>query len=255
LLIALGTIGAADVTDYLEDIVKNDPDPYTRGVAIRPYALCAGRKAIPLLKKLFKDKTVNEYVHETAPGRHFISVDARSELIRLTEDDFQNTLYIRQINDVLARHGLSTEKVHKIGGKQRGDLYGDTNKVKALNQARKISAAFERQDIEYILGYIDERRQSDPNDPFSLLLEFNINLSYRNFEECIHNIEAMAGIVNRNTFPCDKFAVTCISSMVIAFEGTYWNYFLDPETSGIEELRLAFTSISAAYLFELEGCL
>lgn len=255
LVIALGTIGATDVTDYLEDILKNDPDPYTRGVVISPYALCAGRKAIPLLKELFKDKTVNEYVHETAPGRHFISIGARAELIRLTDEEFQNTLYMRQINDVLARYGLSTEKVHKIGGKQRGDLLGDTKSVKDLNQVRQINAAFQRQDMEYILGYINERRQSDPNDPFPLLLEFSINLSYRNFEECIHNIEAMAGFVSRNAFPCDKFVVACISDMIISFEGTYWNYFLDPETSGTEELRLAFTSISTAYLFELEGCL
>ena len=255
LVIALGTIGAADVADYLEDIVKNDPDPYTRGAAIIPYAECAGREAIPLLKELLKDKTVNEYVDETAPGRNFISVYARAELVRLTEDDFNNTPYMTQIDKVLAKHGLSTEEVLRMGRKPLGDLHDGTNRVKALEKARQISAAFQRQDMAYILAYIDERRQSDPKDPFSFLLEFNIHLSNRNFKECIHNIEAMAGMVNRNAFPCDNLVVTCIYGMLIYFRGVYWNHFLDPETSESEELQLAFRSLHTAYLFELEGCL
>lgn len=255
LSMGLGITGAPEVTDYLKQVVLNDPDPYTRGQAISAYAQSAGQEAIPLLKTLLHDKTESEYVAEDMPGRYFIALIARDALVRLTQDTFQDTPYMRRIHDVLARHGLNKEEVFRLGGKEIGDLRRDINSTKGLNKARQISTAFQRQDMSYIESYIEKRRQNDPNDPFALFLEFGMNLSYRKYEACISDIEAMVALVNRNTFACDKYIITCIFSMIMSFEGTYRNYFLDPEGSETEELRLALSSIRVAYLFEREGCL
>ena len=256
LSMALGITGDREIAAYLKNVVQNDPDRYTRGQAITAYVRSAGQDAIPLLKELFlHDRTESEYVAENSPGRFFISALARGELALLTEQEFRNTPYMQKIDALLANNGLSREKVQEIGGKTIKALYDRKDKIQTFQKAREINKAFCDQDMDYILDYISKRRSADPSDPFALLLEYDINLSYRKFDECLKNITAMVSMVSRHTMPCDKHIIICIYSMIARFEFTYREHFLDPDGLKNKELTLAMTSLAVGYLFESEGCL
>lgn len=256
LSMALGITGDREVATFLKDMVQSDPDRYIRGQAIIAYAESAGQDAIPLLKELFlHDKTESEYLPEDSPGRFFISVLARGELARLTEEEFRNTPYMQKIDTLLVNNSLSREKVKEIGGKTIMALYDRKDTMKTFQKARDISKAFHDQDMAYILDYISKRRSVDPNDPFALVLEFDISLSYRKYAECLNYIEAIVTMVSRQNMPCDKYNIVCIHSMIARFESTYREDFLDPDGQKDKKLALAMTSLALGYLFESEGCL
>lgn len=256
LSMALGITGDREVAAYLKNVVQNDPDRYTRAQAITAYVRSAGQDAIPLMRELFlHDKTVSEYVPEDSPMRFFISALARGELAHLTEEEFRNTPYMQKIDALLSNSGLSRKEVQKIGGKTIMALYDRRDKMRTFQKAREISKAFRDQDMDYILDYISKRRSVDPSDPFALVLESDIHLSYRKYDECLKDIEAMLALISRHSMPCDKHIITCIHSMIANFEVTYRQYFLDPDGQKLEALSLAMRSLDIGYLFESEGCL
>lgn len=256
LSMALGITGDREVAAYLKNVVQNDPDRYTRAQAITAYVRSAGQDAIPLMRELFlHDKTESEYVPEDSPIRFFISALARGELAHLTEEEFRNTAYMQKIDALLSNSGLSKKEVQDIGGKTIMALYDRRDKMRTFQKAREIAKAFRDQDMDYILDYISKRRSVDPSDPFALILEYDLNLSYRKYDECIKNMEAMVTMVSRNSMPCDKHIITCIHSMTANFEVTYRQYFLDPDGQKNRVLSLAMGSLDIGYLFESEGCL
>ena len=188
LSMALGITGDREVAAYLKNVVENDPDRYTRAQAITAYVRSAGKDAIPLMKELFlHDETESEYVPENTPGRFFISALARSELALLTEEEFRNTPYLQKIDALLANNDLSREKVQEIGGKTIMALYNRKDNMQTFQKAREINKAFCDQDMDYLQDYISKRRSVDPSDPFALLLEYDIHLSYRKYDECLKN--------------------------------------------------------------------
>ena len=195
LSMALGITGDREVAAYLKNVVQNDPDRYTRAQAITAYVRSAGQDAIPLMRELFlHDKTESEYVPEDSPIRFFISALARGELAHLTEEEFRNTAYMQKIDALLSNSGLSKKEVQDIGGKTIMALYDRRDKMRTFQKAREIAKAFRDQDMDYILDYISKRRSVDPSDPFALILEYDLNLSYRKYDECIKNMEAMVDL-------------------------------------------------------------
>jgi len=186
LSMALGITGDREVAAYLKNVVQNDPDRYTRGQAITAYAQSAGRDAIPLLKELFlQDKTESEYAPENSPIRFFISALARGELARLTEEEFQNTPCMRKMADILASKGLTKDNLVDKQDQSARRLYAGPLDTTNLVKTRRINKAFRDQDIEYVQGYINQRRSVDSNDPFALSLEYDINLSFRRYDESL----------------------------------------------------------------------
>lgn len=84
LTLALGMCGDPSVAPEIETLIKKDPDPYLRTVAVRAYARSAGQKAVPLLKTLLADKTESEYdrLPDGSPV-YPIRLAAQDELTRL----------------------------------------------------------------------------------------------------------------------------------------------------------------------------
>ncbi len=60
-VLALGYCGEKKVADRVLAILKTDPDPYVRCIAIKAYARSAGQRAIPLLEQLLNDNFVGGF--------------------------------------------------------------------------------------------------------------------------------------------------------------------------------------------------
>jgi hypothetical protein len=118
-----------------------------------------------------------------------------------------------------------------------------------------MSKAFMNNNLEYINKYISERRSRNENDIFALLLEYNINIVLRRFDDSIGNIIKMFDLIKMNEYPCNKYNITIIYDMVQTFESVYQNYFLNPAKDNLEKPTLGMTCLDISYLLELNNCL
>ncbi|HOX39813.1 MAG TPA: hypothetical protein PL033_17660 [Candidatus Brocadiia bacterium] len=93
-LIALGVMGDKDVAEDVRQIIDKDADPSTRIVAVRAYAMSAGKDGIPYLKTLLQDAMTSPYTGCVRSPEPFYPVrdaarDAIVTLERKAKSDLQ----------------------------------------------------------------------------------------------------------------------------------------------------------------------
>jgi hypothetical protein len=251
----LGMTGDSEVIPYLKDMLHNEPEPYTRGEAIAPYVMAAGKEAIPLLRELLDDKANNEFV--SSQPSYFIAGCAREHLIKLTEDDFENSPFITELNAILDSHNINKDDLEDTALQQlREELpehgIGSYDKFEIT---KNIDAAFWNGDLEYINKYIENRRKADEQDIVALLLDYFLNISYYKFQDALDNIRVMLKINNSDLNECKKCNAAVIWGMTWTFEHYCLDYFINPDKANKENIRPQIGYKQILYLLELNNCL
>lgn len=253
LYMALGITGDSDVSDYLKCVIQNETDPYIRGEVIRSYAISAKKDAVPLLKELINDGTISKYIPQHEPPFFINSAIAKGELIRLTEEDFNKSAYIQELNKMLSSRNIDKDELYETGSDQ---IYTALSSSKEyLPISKEIEMAFIRNDTDYIRSFIKQRQKQNNMDILALLVEFDLNVSCNYFQDSLNNIDMMFEYLAKDDNPCKQYNSAIIYVMSLTFESKYREYWINSNKETSETTQPKMGCALVLYILESHECL